>query len=112
MPTHIHLLIQPPPTANLSVIMQWIKIMSAKRWNFIHGSIDHLWGQRYFARVIKSIDDYFNVMEYIDQNPVVAGLSAYPADWKASGAFYKARNITGLVDFVPLVRLPYVKLLR
>jgi REP element-mobilizing transposase RayT len=44
MPTHIHLLIKPEAAANLSRIMQWIKLNSAKRWNNIHGSIDHLWG--------------------------------------------------------------------
>ena len=44
MPTHIHLLIIPGEGASLSRIMQWIKTHSAKRWNSIHGSTDHLWG--------------------------------------------------------------------
>jgi len=99
MPTHIHLLIQPPPTAQLSEIMHWIKLMSAKRWNNIHGSIDHLWGKRYFSRAVKDEQEYDYVYNYIDQNAVVAGLVASPEDWKASGAFYKKRGITGLVDF-------------
>ena len=38
-------------------------------------------------------------MNYIDQNPVAAGLVADPAEWKAGGAYYQARNIPGLVDF-------------
>jgi putative transposase len=54
MPTHIHLLIQPPETAGLNVILHWIKVTAAKRWNFIHGSKDQLWGARYFARAIRS----------------------------------------------------------
>jgi hypothetical protein len=40
-------------------------------------------------------------MNYIDQNAVVVGLAPTPADWKASGAYYKALNIQGLVDFEP-----------
>jgi putative transposase len=48
MPTHIHLLIKPEKPISLSVIMHWIKIISAKRWNFIHGSTGHLWGHRFF----------------------------------------------------------------
>jgi putative transposase len=96
MPTHIHLLIQPSEGTCLSSIMQWIKTMSAKRWNFIHGSTDHLWGHRYFARAIKDMREYEYVMNYIDQNPVAAGLVLDPADWKASGAFYKAH-----IDLVP-----------
>jgi len=99
MPTHIHLLIKPEGDASLSVIMKWIKTISAKRWNFIHGSTDHLWGDRFFARAIKNFEEYNAIMEYIDQNPVVAGLSTTPEEWKAAGAFYKKNGIYTLVDF-------------
>ncbi|MCL2412187.1 MAG: transposase [Treponema sp.] len=98
MPTHIHLLIQPREGTNLSMVMQWIKTRSAKCWNRIHGSTDHMWGHRYFARNVKEPQEFENTMAYIDQNPVKAGLAEKPEDWKASGAFYRAQNITGLVD--------------
>ena len=98
MPTHIHLLIKPREGTSLSRIMQWIKTCSAKWWNSIHGSEDHMWGKRYFARVIKNPQEFDHTMGYIDQNPVVAELAATPADWKASGAFYRAQNIPGIVD--------------
>ena len=98
MPTHIHLLIKPEAATCLSVIMQWIKLMSAKRWNFIHGSIDHVWGNPFFARAIKDNEEYEAIMNYIDQNPVVVGLAASPEEWKASAAFYKKRGISSLVD--------------
>jgi putative transposase len=111
MPTHIHLLIKPAEKTNLSVIMQWIKINSAKYWNRIHGSIDHLWGSRFFARAIKDPNEYDFVMNYIDQNAVVVGLAPTPADWKASGAYYKVKNLPGLIDFSPNDRQPYIKLL-
>ena len=111
MPTHIHLLIKPEEKSKLSVIMQWIKTRSAKRWNFIHGSKDHLWGERYFARAIRDPMEFEFVMDYIDQNPVKAELAVTPAEWKASGAYYKAWNITDLVDFDPFASKPDVKLL-
>ena len=111
MPTHFHLLIEPEKGSCLSSIMRWIKTRSAKSWNFIHGSTDHMWGHRYFAKAVRDLQEYDNTMNYIDQNPVKAGLVAAPADWKASGAYYKARNIPGLVDFGPIDRRPYVKLL-
>jgi len=97
MPTHIHLLIEPSEGTNLSMIMQWIKTRSAKRWNFTHGSTDHVWGARYFARAVKNPQEFESVMDYIDQNPVKAGLAKTPEDWQASGAFYRFHNITGLV---------------
>ena len=113
MPTHIHLLIQPEEGTRLSSIMHWIKMQSAKRWNFMNGSSNHLWGYRYYSRLIKDQQDYDNVMEYIDQNPVKEGLTAIPVEWKASGAFYKAHGLTELVDYDPSEQAKYfdVKLL-
>jgi putative transposase len=116
MPTHIHLLIKPDTNTKLNIIIQWIKTISAKRWNFIHGSTDHLWGERYFARAIKDNEEYGAVMDYIDRNPVVAGLAASPEKWKASAAFYKKCGISALVDlsfiespndFLLLPSIPY-----
>ena len=98
MPTHIHLLIQPQKGTNLSEIMHSLKFSSAKRWNIINGSKDHLWGQRYFSRIINDQEDYDAVMDYIDQNPVKEGLAATPVEWNASGAFYKAEDLTDLID--------------
>jgi len=111
MPTHIHLLMTPSVLSNMSDIMHWIKTQSSKRWNFIHGSTDHLWGARFFARAIGDMRDYSNVYNYIDRNAVKAGLVLRPQDWKASGAFYIAKNISGLVDYTPFDRLNYIKLL-
>jgi REP element-mobilizing transposase RayT len=111
MPTHIHLLIKPVSGTSLSRIMHWIKIISAKRWNFIHGSTDHMWGQRYFAKVIISQHHYDYVYKYIDQNPVKAGYVTEPACWKASGAFHKLHDLQDLVDFTPFERFRYLKLL-
>jgi putative transposase len=62
-------------------------------------------------RAIKDPRDYFSVMEYIDQNPVKAGLAQYAGDWKPSGAYYIRHNLPGMVDYTMLDRLPYIKLL-
>ena len=110
MPNHIHLLIRPAEGTCLTKIMQWIKTNSAKSWNFVHGSTDHMWGHRYFARAIKDFREYETVMNYIDQNPVKAGLALYPAEWKSSGAYYKAHDINGFIDFYPFERWRYIKL--
>jgi putative transposase len=97
MPNHIHLLITPSNGENLSRIVQWIKTKFAKIWNGIHGSQDHLWGERFFSRAMKDLDEYIVAYNYIDQNPVKAGLANSPVEWEASGAFYIA-NDCSLVD--------------
>ena len=111
MPTHIHLLIKPDEGNSLSRIMQWIKTVSAKWWNSIHGSEDHMWGERYFAREIRNTNQFDFVMDYIDQNPVVAELSASPEAWLGSGAFYRTRNIPGIVDLDPYGKQAQIELL-
>jgi len=79
MPTHIRLLIKPAGGQNLGAIMRWIKTRSAVRRNWIHGSTDRMWGDRYFARPVKDDPEYEYMMNYIDQNPVKAGLAREPA---------------------------------
>jgi len=111
MPTHIHLLIEPGEGTSLSNIMHYIKNRSAKWWNNIHGSTDHVWGNRYFARAVKDPQEFDFIMNYIDQNPVKVGLSSTPEEWKASGAYYKTQNIPDLVDYSQTDRHPYIKLL-
>jgi len=89
MPNHFHLLITPQGETNLSRIIQWIKTKSAKRWNFTNNLTDHFWGERFYSRPIKNEEEYNIVFNYIDQNPVKAGLVSNPHDWKASGAYYR-----------------------
>ena len=112
MPTHFHLLIRAEGGICLAKIIQWIKTHSAKRWNFIHGSTNHVWGERYFARAIRNQKEYDHVMDYIDQNPVKAGLALDPAEWKASGAYYKTHGLSELVDCIPDECRRYIKLLE
>jgi len=99
MPNHIHLLITPAKNTNLSRIMQWIKTKSAKIWNQKHETSGHLWGERFFSRIIKDIDDFSTVFNYIDRNPVKAGLVNNPQEWRYSGAFYIKNDIEGFIDF-------------
>ena len=65
MPTHFHLLIKPEKNPCLSAIMQWIKTNSAKRWNHVHGSKDHLWGHRYFGAYAEVIDKLYTLIPTI-----------------------------------------------
>jgi len=108
MPTHFHLLITPASGTSLSRIIQRIKTHSAKSLNFINGSQDHLWGERFFSRPVRNIQDYFLVHDYIDQNPIKAGLVQNAQDWEASGAYHFANGIRDFVDYVPLWQIEKV----
>jgi putative transposase len=109
MPTHIHLLIKPGSKGSLSQIMHWIKTHSAKRWNQFHGSIGHVWGNRFFMRPVQDERDYFLIMDYIDKNPVKAGLVSHANEWEPSGAFHISEGLHDLVDYRNFIRQFYIR---
>jgi putative transposase len=95
---HFHLLIKPENDVSLSKIMQWIKTMSAKRWNKAHGVTGHLWGKRFWSRIVRGNDDVVTVCKYIDDNPVKAGLAKRAEDWVFGGLYHHQQGIEGVVD--------------
>jgi putative transposase len=98
MDNHIHFLIKPGPGESLSKIMQWLKCRFARWWNKMHNTKGHLWGERFFSRIIKGEKDFAKVSEYIDENPVKAGLAKKPEHWRFGGLFRRLRRIFGLID--------------
>ncbi|MDR1747499.1 MAG: transposase [Spirochaetaceae bacterium] len=88
MSNHYHLLIKPLEGENLSRIVQWINAVFAMRINRINGSKGHVWGQRFFSRVIESIAGYVRVNKYIDENAVKARLVKRAEEWEYCGAYY------------------------
>ncbi|MDR1399650.1 MAG: transposase [Treponema sp.] len=98
MDNHIHFLIKPGKGVSLSQIMQWIKGNFAKKWNKMHHIHGHLWGERFFSRIIRDERQFKQVSEYIDNNPVKAHLVADAKDWEFGGLFHKLRRIVGLID--------------
>jgi putative transposase len=98
MDNHIHILIKPGKDASLSKVMQWIKCNFTKRLNKTHNAKGHLWGERFFSRIIRDEEDFARTSAYIDNNPVKAKLVKNAKNWKFGGLFYKLRGITRLVD--------------
>jgi hypothetical protein len=69
-------------------------------WNKMNHKTGHFWGDRFYSRVITDEQDFWNVYNYIDQNPVKAGLVKEPHEWKYSGAYHREHGITGIISFV------------
>ena len=100
MGNHVHFLIKPGPGVSLSKIMQWLLGVFAQSWNKRHGLSGHLWGERFFSRIISGILDFLRVFLYIDQNPVVAGLADHPGQWEYGGAWHQKNMINGIIDLI------------
>ncbi|MDR1867036.1 MAG: transposase [Treponema sp.] len=94
MDNHIHVLITPEKDVSLSVIIKWIKMVFAIRWNKLHGVKGHLWGDRFHARMIENREDFLRVFRYINQNPVKAGLVR---QWIFGGLYHYLHKIVCIV---------------
>ncbi len=101
MDNHIHLLIKPAPGVALSEIMRWILGVFASRFNRIFQLTGHVWGDRFFSRIIRSLSEYVRTFRYIDDNPSDAGMVTDRRDW-LYGRF--RRSITDHPDFC--IQLP------
>ena len=100
MGNHIHFLIKPAPGESLSKIMQWILGVYAQLWNKKYGISGHLWGDRFFSRIIRGILDFLRVFLYIDYNPVIAGMVNQPDDWMYGGLWHHKKGLTEILNIL------------
>jgi len=107
MGNHIHLLIKPEPGESLSKIMQWLLSVFAQLWNKKHDLSGHLWGDRFFSRIILGILDFLKVFLYIDNNPVLAGMVQQPDQWMYGGLWHHKRGLSDIVCLADPVILEY-----
>jgi putative transposase len=108
MNNHIHLVINPGTDHSLSRIMQWILSVFAMRWNRKHNLTGHVWGDRFFSRIIAGIVDYLRVFMYIDANPVKAFLADCPWQWEYGGLWHHRHGIITVVDEPEPIVLDYL----
>lgn len=89
MPNHVHLLIRPLQDGQgvfhqTSAIVQRLKSYTAKRIDTHLGRRGKVWQADYFDRFIRNPADYLNVVKYILDNPLKAGLVKHHEEWKHS----------------------------
>ncbi len=101
MGNHFHLIIMPGKGECLSRIMQWALSVFAQKYNRLHNLTGHVWGERFFSRVIRSVREYLKVCEYIDDNPVKASLVRIRTDWCFGGLSFRRRAHRGILDDIP-----------
>ena len=98
MDNHFHLIIRPGPGQSLSRIMQWVKGNFARYWNKLHHTEGHLWGGRFFSKIIEDVAQFLKTVTYIDENPVKAQLVAKAEDWEFGGLYHDLHGRFDVVD--------------
>jgi len=101
MGNHFHMIIQPMNGASLSGIMQWIMSIFAMRWNRINKLTGHVWGGRFFSRLMESLMEFLQVFRYIDDNPVKACQVTQTYEWQHGGLWHRRTGVREIVDAIP-----------
>src|SRR6187399_975870 len=83
--THFHLLLR-SPLGELSAAMMWIENQYVKKFNRLRGRDGSLFRSRFRSRIVDSDEYWFNVIRYIDANPVDAQLCRRAAEYEFGSA--------------------------
>lgn len=96
MTNHIHLLASPESPDSISKVFQSAGRRYVQYFNFIHRRSGTLWEGRYRATIVDSEPYLLTLMQYIELNPVRAGIVAHPGDYRWSSYRYNAQGESGL----------------
>lgn len=107
MPNHVHVLAAPLQGHKLSSILHSWKSYTAVEINRLLGRKGALWERESFDHILRSAEHLEWFKEYIEKNPVVAGLCSSKADWRfgSCGAGFQPAD---RYEFVPAGATPYV----
>jgi REP element-mobilizing transposase RayT len=85
MPDHAHFLLE-PMNNTLSSVMRQFKSHTGLALNKSRANHGPLWQSRFFDFICRRARDFSAKMEYINRNPVEAGLARQPEDYPWSSA--------------------------
>ena len=85
MPDHIHLVIK-PRLKTIDRCVGSLKGAAARELNRMEGLAGSIWQQGYIARPIRCSTVLSREIEYLENNPVRAGLAENPLDYRFSSA--------------------------
>ncbi len=99
MPTHVHFLFTPKVNEKISTIMHSIKSYTSSEANKYLNRRETFWLKESFDRFIRNDEHFRNEIQYIENNPVKAGLCLLPQDWEWSSARFDFDKFS---DFKPI----------
>ena len=91
MPNHLHFLATRFESRTLSEIVQSFKSLTSHKANKILRRSGQFWMPDYFDRYIRSLGHYTKTVDYIERNPVKAGLCTTPEGYRFGSARFRKR---------------------
>jgi REP element-mobilizing transposase RayT len=91
MPNHVHMLIR--PVVPVPVLTRWVKGSTARYANLILGWTGQpFWQDESFDRYLRDPSEMPRIVDYIERNPVSAGLVSLKENWRWSSAGWQAKR--------------------
>jgi REP element-mobilizing transposase RayT len=92
MPNHVHVLLTPAEAVSLSAIVHSWKSFSGVQANRLLARSGPFWQTDYFDHYVRNQIHFNATIEYIQQNPVKAGLCCHPGEWPFGNARFCVRD--------------------
>jgi putative transposase len=86
MPNHVHVVIELTNGHSLTDIVRSWKSFTARRANILLGRSGPFWHRDYFDRYMRNEEHLAQTVEYVEMNPVKAGLAKNAEEWPWSSA--------------------------
>jgi putative transposase len=104
MPTHFHLVIQPPSADALSTYMQWITCSYACDFRLRTGTrgFGHVFQRRFWAAPIEDEVTFIRVLRYVEGNAHRAHLVPRAQDWRWTSLGDRLQESPQIIDPCPL----------
>lgn len=100
MPNHVHLLLC--PSGNLSEIIHFINLVFSKYYCRRYDFVGHVWQGRFSCSHVNNDAYLLTCGNYIEMNPVRAGLVSKPEDWNHSSyRFYACADKSAFLEADP-----------
>ena len=102
MPNHVHWVFSPLASwreqsgsrAAREIIMHSFLRHSARMCNHVLGRTGRFWQHESYDRVVRDMDELQRIVDYIEYNPVKAGLCERPDQWEFSSAWRGGKAIS------------------
>jgi putative transposase len=81
--------------------MQWILSVFAMAWNRKHHTNGHVWGERFFSKIIDTLREFLKTFMYVTKNPVNAQLVGRIDKWEFGGLWHFIRGERDILGELP-----------
>ena len=107
MTNHVHGVVSSSPDLSLIDWLGSVKKFSSRKINEALGESGPLWERESFDHLLRSEKAFDRACQYVENNPVEAGLCSDPSEWRFSSA-HPESDRDPLDHFVPPDKIPFV----